>query len=449
MKRNIFKIIGFVLLSFSVIAICYFTKRTEFLSLIQLSIIGWIGSLLFIQNFKAKDTFLWIFLGIILKLILLFSTPQLSDDYYRFFWDGTLVANSENPYLNTPLEISENNELSNFQKGLYDGMNSKEYFAVYLPFNQIIFGIISFFGTENLLHQLIGIRLLFLLSETLLFIFIWRQKKLNRWWFLFFFNPFIMVESYGNLHFELLMVCLFAIGYFYLKNFSLKGFFLGLGAAVKPYILLFLPFVFIKQFKQIKILSTTIGFFIGFGFWWLLFLYPQAYQNMLQSILLFIKTFEFNASIFYLVRWLGFEIVGYDVIKTVGPIMSFIVMGVLTTLVFASLKKPKQALNFGLYGYTFYLLMATTVHPWYIIPLLFIAAITKHIYPFVWAMLIWFSYKAYQTEVVSESALMLCLEYLPVFSIAAIEIYFRNKSNPIFLQNLLLNLYTSQKQSVK
>jgi hypothetical protein len=448
-KRNIFKIIGFVLLSFSVIAICYFTKRTEFLSLIQLSIIGWIGSLLFIQNYKAKDTFLWIFLGIILKLILLFSTPQLSDDYYRFFWDGTLVANSENPYLNTPLEISENNELSNFQKGLYDGMNSKEYFAVYLPFNQIIFGIISFFGTENLLHQLIGIRLLFLLSETLLFIFIWRQKKLNRWWFLFFFNPFIMVESYGNLHFELLMVCLFAIGYFYLKNFSLKGFFLGLGAAVKPYILLFLPFVFIKQFKQIKILSTTIGFFIGFGFWWLLFLYPQAYQNMLQSILLFIKTFEFNASIFYLVRWLGFEIVGYDVIKTVGPIMSFIVMGVLTTLVFASLKKPKQALNFGLYGYTFYLLMATTVHPWYIIPLLFIAAITKHIYPFVWAMLIWFSYKAYQTEVVSESALMLCLEYLPVFSIAAIEIYFRNKSNPIFLQNLLLNLYTSQKQSVK
>ena len=449
MKRNIFKIIGFVLLSFSVIAICYFTKRTEFLSLIQLSIIGWIGSLLFIQNYKAKDTFLWIFLGIILKLILLFSTPQLSDDYYRFFWDGTLVANSENPYLNTPLEISENNELSNFQKGLYDGMNSKEYFAVYLPFNQIIFGIISFFGTENLLHQLIGIRLLFLLSETLLFIFIWRQKKLNRWWFLFFFNPFIMVESYGNLHFELLMVCLFAIGYFYLKNFSLKGFFLGLGAAVKPYILLFLPFVFIKQFKQIKILSTTIGFFIGFGFWWLLFLYPQAYQNMLQSILLFIKTFEFNASIFYLVRWLGFEIVGYDVIKTVGPIMSFIVMGVLTTLVFASLKKPKQALNFGLYGYTFYLLMATTVHPWYLIPLLFIAAITKHIYPFVWAMLIWFSYKAYQTEVVSESALMLCLEYLPVFSIAAIEIYFRNKSNPIFLQNLLLNLYTSQKQSVK
>jgi len=448
-KRNIFKIIGFVLLSFSVIAICYFTKRTEFLSLIQLSIIGWIGSLLFIQNYKAKDTFLWIFLGIILKLILLFSTPQLSDDYYRFFWDGTLVANSENPYLNTPLEISENNELSNFQKGLYDGMNSKEYFAVYLPFNQIIFGIISFFGTENLLHQLIGIRLLFLLSQTLLFIFIWRQKKLNRWWFLFFFNPFIMVESYGNLHFELLMVCLFAIGYFYLKNFSLKGFFLGLGAAVKPYILLFLPFVFIKQFKQIKILSTTIGFFIGFGFWWLLFLYPQAYQNMLQSILLFIKTFEFNASIFYLVRWLGFEIVGYDVIKTVGPIMSFIVMGVLTTLVFASLKKPKQALNFGLYGYTFYLLMATTVHPWYIIPLLFIAAITKHIYPFVWAMLIWFSYKAYQTEVVSESALMLCLEYLPVFSIAAIEIYFRNKSNPIFLQNLLLNLYTSQKQSVK
>lgn len=449
MKRNIFKIIGFVLLSFSVIAICYFTERTEFLSLIQLSIIGWIGSFLLIQNYKAKNIFLWLLLGIFLKLTLLFSTPQLSDDYYRFFWDGNLVANGENPYLNTPLEYGHNNELSNFQEELYDGMNSKQYFAVYLPFNQIIFGIISFLEAENLLHHLIGIRLIFLFSETLLFILIWRQKKLNSWWFLFFFNPFILVETYGNLHFELLMVCLFAIGYYYLKKFTLKGFFWGLGAAVKPYILLFLPFVFIKQLKQIKTLPISIGFFIGFGFWWLLFFGPQSYQNMLQSIFLFIKTFEFNASIFYLIRWLGFEMVGYDVVKTAGPILSVIVLCILSILIFASIKKPKQALNFGLYGYTFYLLMATTVHPWYIIPLLFMAVITKHIYPFIWAMLIWFSYKAYQTDLVTESAFMLWFEYLPVFSIAAIEIYFRNRPKPIFLQNLLLNLYTSQKQNAK
>jgi len=37
-------------------------------------------------------------ISLLFRLVLLFSTPNLSDDYYRFIWDGELISNGNNPY---------------------------------------------------------------------------------------------------------------------------------------------------------------------------------------------------------------------------------------------------------------------------------------------------------------------------------------------------------------
>ena len=44
-------------------------------------------------------------IGLVFRLIILISTPNLSQDFYRFFWDGQLILNGFNPYLNTPNQI--------------------------------------------------------------------------------------------------------------------------------------------------------------------------------------------------------------------------------------------------------------------------------------------------------------------------------------------------------
>jgi alpha-1,6-mannosyltransferase len=40
--------------------------------------------------------------GIFFRLLFLFSLPALSDDYFRFLWDGRLFAAGENPFLHLP-----------------------------------------------------------------------------------------------------------------------------------------------------------------------------------------------------------------------------------------------------------------------------------------------------------------------------------------------------------
>src|SRR5688572_10224235 len=52
-----------------------------------------------------------IWLAIFFRLILLFATPALSDDYFRFLWDGRLLVSGENPFLHLPVFYAENNFL--------------------------------------------------------------------------------------------------------------------------------------------------------------------------------------------------------------------------------------------------------------------------------------------------------------------------------------------------
>ena len=54
---------------------------------------------------RACSLLLIILFGLGFRVLFLFSTPILENDYHRYFWDGAVVAGGMNPYEHSPEEV--------------------------------------------------------------------------------------------------------------------------------------------------------------------------------------------------------------------------------------------------------------------------------------------------------------------------------------------------------
>ena len=118
----------------------YFTDRRDFIQLIACFAILFAIYLYWIKESNKQDFNYLLAIAIAARIALIFSTPNLSDDYFRFIWDGKLIANGINPFDYLPNELRE----SIFYQSnllLINGMNSPEYYSIYPPALQFIFFI--------------------------------------------------------------------------------------------------------------------------------------------------------------------------------------------------------------------------------------------------------------------------------------------------------------------
>ena len=65
-----------------------------------------------------------------------------------------------------------------------------------------------------------------------------------------------------------------------------------------------------------------------------------------------------------------------------------------------------------LWALTVYLLMSTTVHPWYITPLVALAVFTDYRFPIAWSMLVIVSYAGYTETGYTENINLVITEYV-------------------------------------
>jgi len=186
---------------------------------------------------------------------------------------------------------------------------------------------------------------------------------------------------------------------------------------------MFLPFLLRRlKFQQIVTYSVVIAIVLGMLFY--PFISQPMLDNLWSSINLYFQTFEFNASIYYLVRSVGFYITGYNVIAIIGPALSGI-----TLLVVLYLAMRKNAVKGGelfvsmLLAVTVYFLLSTTVHPWYITTLVALSVFTKYRYALLWSFLVLLSYASYESSAFSENFYLLWVEYLLVVGIILYELF--------------------------
>ena len=452
--------------SLSILYIGFLVERTDFNALFFSFLISFLGFLylskIFFRNsiFEIKIIHL-IYLGIALRFVLCFSFPHLSDDIFRFYWDGKLIAHGYNPFSHLPSYFIDN-QLFTSEKDIFifQHLNSPNYFSVYPPVCQIVFFLAYKMSFENIFIAAILMKL-FLFACEVGTIFLIKKMSSKQNALLYALNPLCIIEICGNLHFEGAMIFFFVAMLYVLdiivKNNSLftKKLFivrcsllLALSVCSKLLTLMFLPILtwelvaqtLVRDDSRTKVRATfkSIIFPIFTIFFIVLFFYPLISEtfvaNFSKSINLYFQKFEFNASLYYLIREYGFWKVGYNTIQTTGWKLG-VVSGILI-LAFSYLQgmsRGRSGVDKLSTGFLFVLLiyfsLSTIVHPWYVTSLLAFSVFTHFRFAVLWTALIFLSYGGYSQTGFSENHLITAFEYVAVFGYLGYELLWKEKES--------------------
>ena len=203
------------------------------------------GAYVLLLKYVRNPSLLWVAV-FIAAFISTTSMPALSDDVYRFLWDGYLSYKGINPYAYTPIDylaIDSDAVLTNW----YGQLNSPNYYSVYPLVCQLIFYLSIFFSKWQLSPVMV-MKFIYCIIHFggLYFAMKWcKREGMNYERLLFYYlNPLVVVEGIGNLHAEVVMVALLIPGFYYLQQRRLvaAAIFMSLSIATKLIPLIFLHF---------------------------------------------------------------------------------------------------------------------------------------------------------------------------------------------------------------
>ena len=163
-------------------------------------------------------------------------------------------------------------------------------------------------------------------------------------------------------------------------------------------------------------LSTIIILFLPF--------YSSEFvNNYANSVGLWFRNFEFNASFYYIFREIGYLFRGYNEIAIIGkitPILTILFLVIITF--FRKNNALIPLITAMLFGLCFYYFTATTVHPWYLATPLILSVFTKYRFPIIWTIVIIFSYQAYANNPWKENLWFVGIEYVILYGFLIFEL---------------------------
>ncbi|MBR9830780.1 hypothetical protein GYB57_01415 [bacterium] len=413
--------------------IAYYLEREEWYFLFP-SIVALFGGYIYLAYSKQDSLFqpnhklfndypiLW--MAIAFRFIFIFSLPELSDDFYRFIWDGLLSVHEVNPFLQKPTEILQMTFATDrgFTSDLLNRLNSPDYYTVYPAFSQYLFMISAYIGDGNILGSVVVLRIfiflaevgtIFLLSKLLYLINISRKAIL-----IYALNPLVIIELVGNVHIEGIMIFFMVAAVYQLQKgkWVYSAILMSLAICTKLIPLILLPLL-------IPTIGTkkSIKYFLVILVSCLVLFYPFMSQATLlhigSSIGLYFQTFEFNASVYYLLREVGFWITSYNQIGIIGPFLSLLSLGLILWISFKDFGGNYKVIFVkGLLVLTIYFALATVVHPWYLSTLILLAVFVKgNRYVLVWSAVVYLSYYTYRDSNYQEVVWLTLLSYAPIY----------------------------------
>jgi len=138
--------------------------------------------------------------GILMRLMLVPLTPELSDDAYRYLWDGHVWFSGVNPYLFAPAAV----DLAEIRTAWHGLINNPSVPTIYPPFAQLAFLMVAFAGSS-----LAGMKIFWLACDMLVAWVIVRIAEMTgrnreQALLLYLWAPLLVVEVAWSGHLETL-----------------------------------------------------------------------------------------------------------------------------------------------------------------------------------------------------------------------------------------------------
>lgn len=391
----------------------------------------------------------WIGFGLLLRILFLFSKPTLSEDVYRFLWDGLLLTQGLSPFSFLPKEFSWIDapfEIQAASLELLIEMNSLKFYSVYPPILQFLFWISAhvMLFWKSVSTGIFVWKCFLVVSELGILWILLRVFKERKIPFevslIYWLNPLALVEISGNAHPESILL-FFLIGTVYfavrwsesnrtLDFFGFGFFFAGaVLTKITPIILVpFFVFVFWNRGKFFVLTAGLLTFaaFCGAVF----FIFPEEILKQRTSGLgVFFQLFEFNGGAYYVLREF-LRVIGQN-FYAAGRICGILTLVAIPLISFRKRRTKSLQETFSTVEtiYLIFLLFSTTVHPWYILPLVITSIFSGNIYPIVWSFVIFVSYSTYSAIPFRDSFGWLCFEYGILFLFLHIDYKSRSLQN--------------------
>lgn len=366
-----------------------------------------------------------------------------------------------NPYTVLPSTfIRHSGDVNELLEQLYSRMNSPDYYTIYPPVLQFIFAFAAWLSPHSLLGAVMVLRLSCIAAEIGTLVLL---KKLlhhfqlpvtNLLWYAL--NPLVIIELSGNLHFEAVMIFFLVLAIYLLviagseatkqsptiheprldgmtssemkkagmaiiPRFIFSAIAFSLSIATKLIPLLFLPFLIRRLgWKRSIIYFAVIAAMLALLF--LPFIDRELISNFGSSMDLYFQKFEFNASIYYIIRWIGFAVKGYNIIQSAGQwLAASVFISVMVLMVTEKKIIIRNFFSMAQWALTIFLLLSTTVHPWYLTTLVMFTVFTEMKFAIVWSLVVILSYATYQTQLYEENLWLTAAEYAAVLLTILIE----------------------------
>jgi len=194
--------------------------------------------------------------AIVFRLSILFAPPYLSDDIYRYVWDGRVQAAGINPYRYIPAAP----ELAQLRdETIYPRINRKDWaHTIYPPVAQVVF-----FLTTRISESVTWMKATMLLFELVTF---WAVVQLltllgrpRQLLLLYAWHPLVVWEFAGSGHVDAMAIAFIALAFLAWQRKSNLGVGVALACAtlVKLFPIVLVP-AMLKRWRIAPVMATTI-----------------------------------------------------------------------------------------------------------------------------------------------------------------------------------------------